>query len=293
MPFFRPGDSADQVYRILRDGEGEIIARGREFVETIWEECSPFLDTNLAEKAMDSYASAFWELYLTHTLLSDGLNPVRRSDREPAREGPDLLLSLPRVWVEAVAPGPGEGPDAVPEPTVGEARPVPDDQIILRYRSAIASKVEQLREHQARGWVLEDDPVVIAVNGARIPSARLELTIPRIVRSVLPFGHEQFHVNTNTMEIVDHTFQYRAFVQKLQGAEVPVDIFNDDSYSRISAILASCSDEINRPETAGADFVLVHNPNATAPLPRGWLRCGQEFWIEDEALNRVEHLRDT
>lgn len=293
MPFFRPGHCEDEIYRILRDAEGEIIVDGREFVEMIWEQCCQFLDDDLPRKAMTSYASVFWELYLAHTLISSDLEPVRRVEREPAREGPDLLLATPRVWVEAVAPGPGEGPDAVPEPTVGEARPVPDDQIILRYRSALASKEAQIREHRARGWVRDDDPVVIAVNGARIPSARLELTIPRIVRSVLPFGHEQFHVDTGTMDIVDHTFQYRAFVQKLEGAEVAVDVFDDDSFSGISAVLASCSDEINRPKVAGSDFVLVHNPRAQVPLPRGWLERGQEFWVEEDALNRVQHSPDT
>lgn len=289
MSFFRSGEVTDSDYRILRDGDRNIIEEGREFVEAIWKECRAFVDQNLPEKARTSYAAAFWELYLAHSLLDAGISLVPRAEREPARHGPDLLARGPTVWLEASAPTSGKGRDAVPEPEFGTVRAVPDDEIILRYRQAISSKLDQLARHKDRGWVRPGDSVVIALSGARIPSARLEMTIPRIVRSVLPFGSESFHVDIDTMEVVDRTFGYRPAVEKRSGATVDVDLFLDEAHSGVSALLASCVDEINRPAVSGSDFVLIHNPLAEHPLPRGWLRVGEEYWVEDDNLHRNVH----
>lgn len=289
MPFFEEGPARDPSYLKLRDEAGELIADGRAFVESLWEECHPYLDNDLVQKAKAAYHPAFWELYVAHTLRRHGVDLVRRSDRQPAVDGPDLLASDPRVWVEAVAPGPGDGPDAVPRAPPGVVSTVPDDQIILRYRSVIRDKAQQIQRHHDRRWIRDDDPVVVAINGGLIPSAWLELTIPRIVRAVFPIGHERYHVGTESMEVVDHSFEYRAFVKKRQGAEVPVDYFTHEESAGVSAVLASCVDEINRPEVAGVGIILVHNPLARVPLPRGWLPCGWEYWVDQEQLHREEH----
>jgi hypothetical protein len=150
--------------------------------------------------------------------------------------------------------------------------------------------MKQLNQHRTRDWVKPGDATVIALCGAMIPSARSELTVPRIIRSVLPFGSEAFRIDRDTMEVVDRGFEYRPTVTKRKGAPVAVDIFADETHSMISALLASCADEINRPVQAGADFVLIHNPHAAQPLPRGWLSIGREYWIDGQTLHERRHL---
>jgi hypothetical protein len=68
-----------------------------------------------------------------------------------------------------------------------------------------------------------------------------------------------------------------------------MDVFLDESSADVSALLGSCSDELNRPDVPGADFVLIHNPMAATPLPRGWLPVGHEYWVEGEELHQHIH----
>ncbi|MCX6069419.1 MAG: hypothetical protein NTU91_00965 [Chloroflexi bacterium] len=287
--FFKAGSSSDRHYTALRDGAAPIVADGRAFVEMLWTGCSQFLDDGLRQRAPDAYMSTFWELYLAYTLDIHGVGLVPRAQRQPAGHGPDLLARQPRVWIEAVAPGPGEGLDAVREPPNGVAFSVPDDQIILRLRSAIEEKRRRALAYRERGWIAHTDPFVVALNAARIPSAMLEITIPRVVRCVLPFGHEQLVIDRATVEVVDRFFSYRREVLKQSGQPVATDLFLDPAYSPISALLYSCSDEINRPPCAGPDFIFVHNPLASGPVPRGWLPFGWEYWVEGDRLHRREH----
>ncbi len=172
---------------------------------------------------------------------------------------------------------------------MGTVFSVPDDQIKLRLRSVIEAKRQRAEEYLERGWVKPDEPFVVAVNAARIPSARLEITIPRIVRCLLPFGHEAFHLDRTSLEVVDRSFAYQPTVTKRSGSPVSTDVFLDPDYSVISAVLYSCCDEINRPTTPGADFLVCRNPCANAPVPSGWLRVGWEYWVEDDKLHRSYH----
>jgi type I restriction enzyme S subunit len=291
MPFLSPGSASDPDYTNLRDGAGDLISAAREFVESLWEQCHPFVDSDLADKSRQAYAAAFWELYLASALLNHGIRLVPRAKRSPAQQGPDLLAEDPRVWIDATVPSPGDGPDAVMEARPGEARSVPDDQIILRYRNAISAKIDQFARARDHGWIRPGDATVIAINGSRIPSARAEITIPRLVRAVLPFGHETYHVDLNSMTVVDRTFAHREFVSKQRGQAVSVDLFGDRGTSSISAVLASCADDLNRPEIPGSEFVLIHNPFADSPLPRGWFAAGSEFWVEKDQLHHERHRR--
>jgi hypothetical protein len=287
--FFDVHSAEDARYAILRDDDLPIVASARQFVDHMWQRCAEFLDSELPARASRGFLPVFWELYVAYTLWSNGVELVPRKRRLPARQGPDLLARFGHVWIEATLPSAGSGPDAVPEPSgAGVAWYLPDDQMKLRLRSAIEEKHTRFLEYERRGWVKPSQPVVIAVGGAALPIRFAELTIPRIVRSVLPIGHEQVHLSTESLEIIGHSFQYQSTVAKLAGSIVRTDVFLDSTYCGISAVLYSGSDEINRPNTPGVDFVLVRNPNAVAPLPHNWLPFAWEYWVDGELLNRRE-----
>ena len=288
-PFFAPGPASDQHYVNLRDGHAPIVAEARAFVEELWAAYAQYLDPDVAERARGAYLSSFWELYLVHVLHSRGIALFPRLRRTPARQGPDLLAEHPRIWIEAVAPGPGEGPDAVPPLSPGVAFRVPDEQMKLRLRSAIEEKRGRINAYRERGWVPETEPVVVAINGSRITFAQLELTIPRVIRCVLPFGYEQFAIDRSSLEVVERSYTYQRETIKRSGEGVPTDVFLDPGYSMISALLYSSADEVNRPPSPGAEIVLVRNPLAAAPLPDAWLPVGWEYWVEGNALHRRQY----
>jgi hypothetical protein len=289
MSFFEPEPAGDPRYAILRSDDLPIIASARSFVESMWQECGAFLDPDLPTRAARGFLPVFWELYVAYTLHSRGIELVPRARRSPARQGPDLLASSGRIWIEATLPTSGKGVDAVPDPPgEGFAWRIPDDQMKLRLRNAIEEKHNRFKEYEARGWVHPADPAVIAIGGAGLTLRHGELTIPRIVRSVLPIGHEQVHLSTESFEVTGHSFEYRATVAKVSGEPIRTDVFLDPAYSRISAILYSGADEINRPPMPGADFTIVRNPLASAPLPPGWLPFVWEYWVEGDLLHRRE-----
>jgi type I restriction enzyme S subunit len=156
------------------------------------------------------------------------------------------------------------------------AQKVPDEQIILRYRNAISKKYnDRYFKHLESGIISKEDFYIIAINGCQIPSAGAEIDLPRIVRSVLPFGCPQFTYDKDSGQIVPRGFQYRAQISKTRGSPVRTDIFLDPYYEHISAILFSNVDVFNLRD----DFIIVHNPLAR-PLPDDFLNFGQQWKAE-------------
>ncbi len=41
------------------------------------------------------------------------------------------------------------------------------------------------------------------------------------------------------------------------------------------------------------ELLLVHNPCAQNPIPRGYLNVGREFWVEDDTLHQIDYNRST
>jgi len=113
--FFLQTPASDAAYLALRDGQRAHIQEARRFIEHMWSLCGDFLDSDLRDRATRNFSGAFWELYLAFALNANGVHLVPRSERRPAKSGPDLLIRERRIWIEAVAPGPGQGADRVPD----------------------------------------------------------------------------------------------------------------------------------------------------------------------------------
>ena len=88
--FFRAGNTTDPRYENLRDGRKEPDKDGRGYLERIWNECAPYVDSDSAVKAPRDLASVFWELHLAHCLAFVGKNlaprnPPRVQEQQRAR----------------------------------------------------------------------------------------------------------------------------------------------------------------------------------------------------------------
>jgi dipeptidyl aminopeptidase/acylaminoacyl peptidase len=250
----------------------------RRLVEDLWTRYQPYADPTFQQKIARSCHPHFWEMYLACALMDQGhqLAP-KRTD-----EGPDIciLKSGHRIWVEAVAPGRGEGVDAVPFPPVG-AEYVPKGKVILRLRSAIEEKWRKYQAYREAGSVLPDDPYVVAVNGGKVPYASaVGSGLPYIVQAVSRLGSKYISLDRETLEIREQGYTTRPFVQKLRGSPVSTGIFVDGGYEGISGVLYSDARILNFPVPNGSEFVFVHNALPTNPLEKGWV-TGIEFWHEE------------
>ena len=116
-----------------------------------------------------------------------------------------------------------------------------------------------------------DDAYVIAVNSTRIRPIVHDTTLPLIVKAVFPFGNLAVSIDTNTRKVVDQHHIHRDQILKQSGNPVSTDVFLDDTYAGISAVLYSSVDVANYPHFLGADFRLVHNPLGRNPIGLGSL----------------------
>ena len=262
----------------------------RDFLESLWVLFKPYADANFQREFERSHnlQSRFWEMYLGVALLKLGLAIIPRNKRIDER-GPDICITDlgSRVWVEAIAPKPGAGPDHVEDIVAdGHAQSVPDREITLRYCHGIYDKFEKLKGYRDLGIIQANEPCVIALSGGGVPDVWKEAMIPRVLQALFAIGQYEATVNPRSMRIESEGFALRDAICKQKGSHVRTDIFLDRTFALVSGVLFSYADVYNRPRTLGADFIFVHNSQASCPLPRGWLKIGHEYWVEDGKLRR-------
>jgi hypothetical protein len=284
-PFFDGNRGTDPLYEALRAPDDSTSRAARANLDALWGIAAPFVGADLTKSARGQFHQVFWEVYLAATLQQLGKHLVPRGERGVHAAGPDLVQRAPDVYYEAIAVTPGTTADAVVEASPGVVRTVPDVEISLRLTSGLRGKLAGYIRYRTGGVVAAHVPYVIAINAGSIPSARLEQSLPRIVRSVFPFGYEVVHLDSTTGAWVGRgTYEYRADLPRQSGPPVPTAFFDDDSSCGISAILYSCVNAFNWTDSPGADFVLVFNPRAINPLLHGHLAGTREFWVEGDRL---------
>jgi len=282
--------SPEQEYNIFRDSQDPYETQIRLFMEDLWRKYKPYADKNFRQQIQIDLDSRFWEMYLACTLLDNSI-PILNTGK-----GPDFLIkqNAGRIWIEAIAPTSGAdvNVDRVPEMKLGVASRVPDEQIILRYSSAIKEKYDnKYNKYVGDGVIASNDAYVIAINGCKIPSAIMELEVPRILKAVFPIGYKQIKIDTKTGIVIDTGYQFRNKIGRSLGSEVRTDIFLNPKYSNLSGVPFPFSLASVRkvPEKMGEDFVFIHNPLATNGIPKGFLKVGREYFpIEGDEGYKVE-----
>jgi hypothetical protein len=287
--FFRPGKAPCPIYCRTRDLPQEHHARGRAFIEQLWQECAPFLDANAPHHAMQGLPSVFWELYLTHALRHAGISIAQQQRTKKRQRGPDLLAEHPDVWLEAVTPTPGTGQDALQPPRLGEVYDTPVDAFVIRLRSAIEAKADIIKGYINDGLIQEGQATIIAISGMLLYTQHNEQPIPRIVRAALATGDLVLEFDPQHQRSSEYSVEHCDEISKAKGATVRTDIFLDPTYKHVSALLYSTADWVNLPKQPGTEFIIVHNHQATTPLPHGWLSVGDEYWREDDTIRRERH----
>ena len=261
--------------KFLRDTPSE--KRERDILEKLWARFKPYADDNFKTAIASDFQSRLWEMYLAVTLLDLGFN--LRTRVELGHEGPDISIRSEEtnIWIEAIACG------TIPDDSAeSENRSEPiDESLILRYTSAIAEKFKKYEKYLREGILSSSEPYIIAINSSRVPFSSPDddqpNTIPDIIKAVMPFGDYTLIVDQDTNQVVKSGYFYRPEIIKQSGNPVQTTIFLDPKYAGISAIMYSNMNIRDIPNRYGNDILFFHNPTATNPLPRGWLRMGREY----------------
>jgi hypothetical protein len=282
--FFLEGPCDDLAYKNTRDHPRG--AQDKQFVEELWHRFQPFADPHIREDARNQFHQRFWEMYLGVSLLEHGFDLRRHGNK-----GPEFytIVEGRRIWFEAIAPGPGHGPDSVPQLVFGGkvATDVPTEQILLRFTNAFSEKRKKYASALSKGIISSDDLYVLAINSRGIRHAPESNTLPYFIQAFLPFGPLTALIDTKTGKLTEQFYAYRPQVQKVGGSPVSTKAFLEDDASFCSAVLHSGVDSANYPDQLGRDFAVLHNPKAQCPLGMTVFRWCEQFDIRDEHLHRL------
>jgi hypothetical protein len=247
--FFLPGDCEDSGYKNARDLPK--LQWVRDFVNSLWERYEPYADPHFLKDARNHFLERFWEMYLAVALLNRGFKLHRIGS-----EGPEFFMEFDghRIWLEAIAPGPGTGNDKVPEIGLGVAGEVPTEKILLRFTNALNEKRTKYLQAVQKGIVQPSDSYVLAVNSRGIPHAPYGGALPYFVQAFLPFGHPTLEIDVKTLEIGDSYFQHRDTVIRVSGAPVSTKAFLEPQFAFVSAVLHSTVDCANYPRSVRGGF---------------------------------------
>ncbi len=253
----------------------------RSFMEDLWQIYKPYADTDFPQKIQEDFDARFWEMYLTCALLENSIPVIVK----PHKRGPDILIEsgTSRIWIEAIAPSSGaeNSPDQVPNFEPGVVTRVPEEEIILRLRSAISEKFDnKYFKYLENGVISPSDAYIIAINSCKIPAAIVDSEPPRIIKAVYPAGYTQITIDVKSRDIVDTSLQYRPSVKKASGEEISTDLFLNPEYENLSGILYSRVSVRNLKEHMGEDFIFVHNRLANNKVPQGFFKLGKEYTAE-------------
>lgn len=275
--FFSKDNVTDPFYMCIRDNPDRKDACN--FVEELWQEYAPYAEPEFLKDAKRVFLAKTWEMYLACVFLKNGFQLVRKTKKE----GPDicLLTQSKPIWIEAIAPGSGTGADAVPGYNYGVGSETPKKKVLLRFTSAIIEKHKKYQSYIKNKIISKDDPYIIAVNGGGVSHA----IVVNIVSCLFSYGDPVVILDNKTLKQVDFCYEYRDTIKKNNDAPVSTNIFEDETYNGISAVLYSVFNVVIHPENIGTEIKFVHNPMAKKnKLPLGIFQFGREWWMENDEL---------
>jgi hypothetical protein len=284
---FTDDPAKDVSYINVRAARNAHTQKARRNCEELWEIFEPYADPEFRIELRNNFDARYWEMYLTTLLIREGYEVTY------PKPGPDVGIRYNgcRIWFEATCPtrGAEDNPDKVPdvkfarlgeEPAVQTA---PNEKIVLRYLNSISEKQRQYASWLENQVVAAEDAFVVAINPRQLRHEIADTDPPRILQAVYPVGPPYISLDPHTSRPVDVGHIFRDTIKRQSGSEVPTGIFLLDGYTNVSGLLCSRIDAVNQPETMGADFQLVENRRAKAPMPDMFRLKGTFFRIEKSA----------
>lgn len=285
-PIFFSSGPAGKLYAAHLEHGNKTGVRQR--IEDLWERYSPYCpDPHFLSDAREHFVQRTWEMYLACALLDVGF-----CLEKPPPKGPDILTTVDgaRLWIEAVAPTPGDGPDAVPGREkrghmvgrIWSGSPPSDESLILRCASALTYKLTKWQEYVSGGVVAPTDRLAIAICLGDIDEAFLSETgVPVILKALFPIGpyYMSFAVGRPDVE-PRGGYKYRDTVVKQGGALVSTTLFEKHSVAKsLVGVFFSEWGIWNAPARIGHDIVFVHNPFMRERVPEGAFSFVREEWV--------------
>ncbi|OCH98964.1 hypothetical protein A8135_09410 [Legionella jamestowniensis] len=247
----------------------------------------------------EHFHALLWEMQLAQKLYKSEIEfQIGGSGK------PDFFIPEQKIWLEAVCPKPNgipkdylDYPKSTPAEKIREVTTikVPSSEILLRWTSAIHSKIKQVEKYIRNGIIDKNHPFIIAVNCSQLGNPRHSF----IGQSGYPYPVEigygvgpltayfdKYNPDKDKIES-----PYRSRIQNLNDKEVDTAIFFSDKYKKISAIIGDNSglNEIVCMERN--EFVITHNRYADNTLPTKLFKNSLEFTIAERSNDSFEIIK--
>jgi hypothetical protein len=250
----------------------------------LWRHCPEGPEQFVRQFRQDFHARS-WELFLLAVLADAGLTILPTTGT-----GPDICIRLrsgKKAWIEAVAPGPGTGPNAVfqPPPGAQSGSLGPQANVILRYTQALQEKLNKLTVYKAAGIVQPDDAYLIAVSQGGIRNSDLhDDDVPLIVRAVFALGETVYRFTPYSGQPGRVEVPVREHVTKANGSAVSTTFFLDPQTEFVSGVIFVRLGVENLKWSAEDSLGLVHRPHARVPVERGAIPTRCEMWLDEQGV---------
>lgn len=293
-PFFQSGPASNSDYVFNRDDESRQDVR--ESIERRWEAyCAYCGDSHFLQLAKNDFNGTTWQLYLASELMSQG-----HSLQKTGPDEPDLKTDVKgrTCWIEVTACTPGHGINEVPKLDFGS---IDAEKIKLRMTSQIQEKAlgDQIQRWKQKEIVEPDNLYILALNGSAVPNADMFSNPSLIEQCLFGIGPFVFRVQVGTGKLLYAGHTVKVWLEKRlksgKVTNVPNNYFlNGPGLEHVSAIVYSHLSIVNSIglNKFGTDITVIHNPNATNKLPRGFFKFGSEVWVtKGGRLKRRMHRR--
>lgn len=248
-----------------------------------WCDGFPDRDNKFVKEFQTTFNSSFWEIYLYALFKEIGL-PI-----DWIHSSPDFIVEYngKRVVIEAAIAAAGLGKIPEWEKEIKEAPPTRYREMnmesIIRLSNSIISKYRKYKKQYSILEHVKGNPFVIAVAPFEQPHFNLQCDTP-IMALLYDFYVDEDAYNENPHLYPNGPPDVNlGFVEKDNGAEIQLGLFEDDSLSEISAIILSTTATWGKVES-------MSNNNA--------LRFVKTVWLSEEKLSPIyknsakENIRD-
>jgi hypothetical protein len=275
------GDRLDRGYLNLKTARYPEEQEMREQLSRLWSIYEPYADAAFRQGFARDPNARFWEMYLGCRLIEGGKNLLPAADRPRDGGQPDICVldGERRIWIEAIAPEPGDGEDAVrgPQPINegGGFGLMPVRQAQLRMTSALWKKKQAIDRYMQEGIIGLDDVRLIAIGAGSFGIYVTERPLPLILSSVFPIGDAYVTLDRQTGEVVRQGYEQSYEIARRAGP-IKRTAFLDETFATVSGVIWSRI-SIGNMSQADRPLTLVHNPLATVPMQKSWGSWDREF----------------
>lgn len=267
--------------------------REKEWMEKLWEKYESYADSHFLKDFKRQFTQRSWELYLGATLLSRGFKLGQHNDT-----GPDFDVQNNKeerlTWIEAVTTEKGSGNDRVPDLVYGVAMDLPEEKMLLRIANALDKKFKKYQTELIKKFIKDNEPYVIALSRSSLD--HVDPGLPLILKALFGIGHLTLRVMVGGVrqEKPESSWTGRPKVGKQSGKDVPMLFFEYANHAGISAVIYCRDSILDSPrllQDMGENFVIVHNPLAKNPLPKGFFPFGDEYRVEGEYIKKIRERK--